>query len=233
VIPIAVAFFFFFSGFFFHSIFSVAPSVSAEEIYPEFICACCGKTIDQCACGMVAGMKSYIDGLVDGGLPRDEVILKTAQKYGISSLRDPDVQTEIREELIRRAPSDRPKIIVIPESYDFGDVSQAKGVISTTFEVKNEGKTDLIINELHTSCGCTLASLGGGAFFGMKGRKPGGSPPNWRYKISPGETVTLEIRYDPNFHPDFRGPATRVIYLSSNDPVDFEKRIKIELNQVD
>jgi hypothetical protein len=242
---LAIAFaIFFIAGFLVHSLIaptsniginpqgSIVQTVSAKEIYPEFICGCCGKTIDKCACGMVAGIKSYIDGLVDGGLPKDEVILKAAQKYGISSLRYPHMQAEIREEIIRRAPADRPRIVVIPESHDFGDVSPSE-VISTTFLVKNEGQTDLIIKEIHTSCGCTLASLGGSPFFGMKGRKPGGSPPDWRYRIPPGETVTLEVRYDPDFHKGFRGPATRIVYISSNDPVDFEKKIKIELNQVD
>ncbi len=39
--------------------------------------------------------------------------------------------------------------------------------------------------------------------------------------------------YDPNIYKDFRGAAIREIHVFSNDPIDFEKEVRVELNQVD
>ena len=59
------------------------------------------------------------------------------------------------------------------------------------------------------------------------------SPLAWEVAIAPGESAQLKVYYDPSVHQDFRGPATREISIFSNDPIDFEKKATIELNQVD
>lgn len=41
-------------------------------------------------------------------------------------------------------------------SYDFGDITQGD-VIKHTFYFKNTGKKAIVISEVHTSCGCTVA----------------------------------------------------------------------------
>ncbi|MFQ6120467.1 MAG: DUF1573 domain-containing protein [Methanosarcinales archaeon] len=209
-----------------------AEPVSAAEIYPEFTCSCCGKTIDNCDCGIAVEAKAYIDGQVDAGLSELEVIINGAKKFGLNSLANESLQYMIKSELARRAPTDRPKIVITPEYYDLGNVSQSKGKVSTIFRVKNEGNTDLIIESISTSCGCTQASLEvkgiKSPYFGMHN-----NPTNWSQKLLPGEIGELEVIYDPNHHPEFRGYATRIIYIKSNDPIDFQKEVRIEFNQVE
>lgn len=206
---------------------------TAEEIYKMFFCPCCGQTIDARCCGMAMGMIDYVDSLIDNGLSKTEVIIEMAKRYGMDSL-IPSMQDEIAEEILRSAPDIRPKISVEPDVYDFGDVSQAEGTASAFITIRNEGDATLVIDGLQTTCGCTTASLGGSPFYGMAGHDDqGASPAGWTFEIPAGETAELEVRYDPYMHPDFRGPAVRWVYISSNDPVDFRKEVRIELNQVD
>ena len=64
---------------------------------------------------------------------------------------------------------------------DFGDVPQSQGILETTFEVRNDGKSVLEIGELSTSCGCTTAEIS-------------------NTSIQPGDTETLTVYFDPDFH---------------------------------
>jgi cytochrome c-type biogenesis protein CcmH/NrfF len=206
---------------------------NAEEIYKMFICSCCGRTIDAKCCGMAREMVSFVDEQVDAGLSKMDVILGTVKKYGLPSLVE-SMQDEIKVELLARAPENRPKIAVEPESYDFGEVSLADGFAFTQFTIRNVGESALIIDGISTSCGCTMASLGGSPFYGMSGHGgQGASPPGWTHEIPPGGTVGMTVRYNPGMHPDFRGDATRMVYITSDDPVDFRKGVRIELKQVD
>jgi hypothetical protein len=132
----------------------------------------------------------------------------------LDSFKDESNKEEFRAKLVKEAPADRPIINITPTVYDFGDVSQRQGVATTFFELSNEGKTDLIIDRVETSCGCTSAKVE-------------------KEVISPGGTTTLKVYYDPSVHPDFRGAAIREIYVYSNDPIDSQKKVSIELNQVD
>ena len=44
------------------------------------------------------------------------------------------------------------------EMHDFGKVKEGD-LVSYTFTVENKGKSDLIINNVQTSCGCTVAKF--------------------------------------------------------------------------
>ncbi len=212
---------------------------SAKDIYPLFECPCCGKSIDECTCGMAGERKNYVDVLIEVGenMSEEEVIFAYVKKYGLTSFMDKEKQEEFREKLVKEAPVDRPIISINPDSYDFGDVSQKKGTITTIFEIKNEGKNDLIIDRLESSCGCTSASViykgEEGPVFGMPGHGINEEIGDWQVTIPSGETAQLKVYYDPNVHPDFRGAVTREVYVYSSDPIDFEKKTTIELNQVD
>ena len=124
-----------------------------------------------------------------------------------------------------------------PDSYDFGEFSQIKVTVKTFFEIKNNGQSDLIIERLETSCGCTLASIvyqdQEGPKFNMPGHGVNEEIGDWQIAISSGASAQLKVYYDPNMHPEFRGTATRTIAIFSNDPIDFQKEVQIELNQVD
>lgn len=208
----------------------------AQEVYTLFECPCCGKSIDQCTCPMAKERKDYVDFLVKVKDSKDEVILDYIKKYGLNSFADKNQQKEFRQELAKAAPSDRPIIFLSPDFYDFGDVSQKRGKVFAYFELKNKGKNDLVIDKLDTSCGCTFASIvfkgEEGPLFAMAGHGYE-NPTDWKISIRPGETAQLKVMYDPDVHKDFRGSAIREIYVFSNDPIDFQKKVRVELNQVD
>ena len=216
---------------------SLVKPVLAEEIYPLFFCPCCGTPLDKknICCGEAEERINYIDSLIAQNLSEKEIIISFVKKYGINSFVDENKAKEIKEELIKTAPADRPIISLNPDSYNFGDVSQKKGKVYTYFTLKNDGKSDLVISKLETSCGCTFGAIvfqgKESPFFTMAGH--GYENPQWEaVTIPPGEIAQLKVMYDPDVHQDFRGPAIREISVFSNDSIDFEKKVKIELNQV-
>ncbi len=132
-------------------------------------------------------------------------------------------------------PSGAPRITINPTEHDFGLVSVRGGVVMTAMTLKNEGGSDLVINNLDTSCGCTTATVkkGGieGPAFGMS--EHGMNPVGWSETLKPGENALLNIYYNPGVHLDSRGPATMAVWVYSNDPNSPEKIVKIDTNQVD
>ena len=203
-----------------------------------FLCPCCGQPLDKnnICCGAAKERIDYIDSQAAEGKSQEEIILSYVKKYGLASFVDKNKASQFKEELVKTAPANRPIISLAPDSFDFGDVSQKKGKIYTYFDLKNEGKSDLVIERLDTSCGCTFASVifrgEEGPFFAMAGHGYENQT-DWKLTIPPGEQAQLKVMYDPDVHRDFRGPATREIYVFSNDPIDFEKKVQIELNQID
>lgn len=219
-----------------NSNFSKEKIVSAKEIYPLFLCPCCGETIDANCCPMSKERKEYVDFLVRETKTRDEIILAYVKRYGLSSFKDKKEMEEFKNKLEKEAPVEKPIITISPSSYDFGDISQAKGVVSVSFEIRNKGQKDLVIERLETSCGCTSASIiyqgKENPVFTMPGHGKD-NPTGWTgVAIAPGDKAELKVYYDPDVHKDFRGAATREVYIYSNDPINFETRVKIDLNQV-
>ena len=103
-----------------------------------------------------------------------------------------------------------PKIELIPDSYDFGDVPYEK--IEHTFLVRNAGAAPLEIRGVSTSCGCTKAAVESET-------------------IMPGETTNLLVTFDPNIMGDNEtGELLRVIYIKSNDPEQPEVEVEIRAN---
>jgi rhodanese-related sulfurtransferase len=210
-------------------------NIIPENIYSEFICECCGKTIVQCKCPMASKKRAYLDGLIDGGLSENEILLRGARRFGLQTLANEDIRTQIRLELLRQAPGEHPEIAIEPLKYDFGKLSISKGKVETSFIIRNKGNADLIIDNIKTSCGCTVASLKTAdgkktPEFSIKGK----SEPNWQISILPGAEVELVVSFDPNYHPPKKFPTyvTRTITISSNDPIESKKIIKIRAHLV-
>jgi hypothetical protein len=206
--------------------------VSAEEMFSEFICPCCGKLIGDCTCGMAAERRGFITGLASTGINKLEIYLAYADRYGLDTFASEEVKKEVREYKLDNAPEERPQIVLEPQKVDLGSVSPKEGNVETSVIIKNTGQKDLIVNNLSTSCGCTTVSVvkddQEGPVFGT------GTPPEgWSATIRPGETAELRIYYDPNFHQDARGLVIREVYVSSNDPIDPVIKARVELNQVD
>jgi hypothetical protein len=87
-----------------------------------------------------------------------------------------------------------PKIEVIPETKDAGTVAKGQ-VIETTFLVKNNGGSDLIISDARPGCGCTVASFD--------------------KLIKPGAEGKVMTSVDTK---SFSGPISKSVLLVSNDP---------------
>jgi hypothetical protein len=103
-----------------------------------------------------------------------------------------------------------PKIKVIPETHNFGNIPPKK--ISYTFSVENIGESTLEIYRVSTSCGCTTASID-------------------TKMIEPGETAQVIVNFEPALHRSFKKgavvPMRRTIYIRSNDPETPEKSVFI------
>ena len=210
----------------------------AEDMYPMFFCPCCGEPLDKknICCEMAQERIDYIDSMVVKGMPEKEIQLEYVKKYGLNSFIDATKGEALKEELAKSAPVNRPQIAITPDYKDLGDISEKGGEMYAFFDVENKGKTDLVINKMDTSCGCTSSAIvfngKEGPRFAMAGHGVE-SPTNWSVSIPPGAKAQLKIYYDPTVHEGFRGPATREVYIYSDDPINFETKITIDLNQVD
>lgn len=100
----------------------------------------------------------------------------------------------------------QPDITVAATRHDFGQVKQGK-VVATEIPMRNAGNSDLKIEAVSTSCGCTTAEV-----------QP--------EVIPPGGEGRLIIHYDSGAHPD-SGPVQRHIYIASNDPDEAEVEVII------
>ena len=95
-------------------------------------------------------------------------------------------------------------LTISPASFEFGDISMARGKVKTIFALKNVSSSSIEISSIVTSCMCTEASLLLGnerlGPFGMPGH---GIVPRVNRSIAPGEEASIEAIFDPAAH----GPA--------------------------
>lgn len=102
---------------------------------------------------------------------------------------------------------DMPVLEFETDFHDFGRVIQGEKV-SFGFKFTNTGKTDLIISNVSTSCGCTV-------------------PDFPKTPIKPGETHKIDVRFDSEGR---RGFQNKTITVSSNaQPSNQVVRIKAEV----
>lgn len=216
---------------------TIVKTAEASEVYPMFTCPCCGQPLnkEEPCCGGMTQIIDYIDEQVELEKTKDEVVLSTAKEFGFDRLTSEEDKIALKQQLADLAPADAPKIEISEVERDLGTISQSKGDVSTDFEFKNTGKSDLVINKLSSSCGCTSASIvykdSVGPTFTMAGHGKE-NPTDWEVAIKPGDSATLRVFYDPNAHGDFVGAVTRTVSILSNDPVEFETKVTITLDQV-
>ena len=103
------------------------------------------------------------------------------------------------------AASPAPRIVLQPASFEFGTVRAGKAV-EKEFLIHNHGRTDLVIESVVSSCGCTAALTD------SKTVKPGGSTPL---------RVTLTAPEEP-------GRLQKSVLIKSNDPAHPTVELKIE-----
>ncbi|MBI2638720.1 DUF1573 domain-containing protein [Candidatus Peregrinibacteria bacterium] len=109
------------------------------------------------------------------------------------------------------AQADSPVIAFDRINHDFGEVKQFGGKVQTAFRVKNEGKSELVIGTITTSCSCTTASLE-------------------KTKIPAGSESILTVIFNPNLHEEPKEKFKRTIFLPTNDPQKSEAELTIEVD---
>ena len=107
-------------------------------------------------------------------------------------------------------PADAPRIAVEPSVVEFGKLLPEKAV-SRTLTIRNFGTQDLIIENISTSCGCTVTEPPA-----EKVLKPGASAPF---------RVTLTTGPAP-------GPMEKSVLVRSNDPTRALFEIKLKATVV-
>ena len=112
-------------------------------------------------------------------------------------------------------------------SFDFGNVSMAKGIVSHAFKIKNTGSEPLTITKLYTSCMCTEATFVKSDIekgpFGMPGM---GYIPQISQTLAVGEEAEILVTFDPAAHgPAGLGQINRTVYLENSG-----KSNKLELS---
>ncbi len=80
--------------------------------------------------------------------------------------------------------------------HDFGLIKQSAGVVKEEFRFYNDSKKQIEILGAPTSCGCTTAVLS-------------------KRKLDPGETGSLTVIFDPNYHPEPSGRFVRSVTLQT------------------
>lgn len=212
-------------------------AAEAKEIYSMFTCPCCGQPLkkEEPCCGAMTQMVDFIDQKVTTGADKNGIVLATTQEFGLERLTNESDRLFLREQLLANAPQDAPRIASVKTKKDLGTVSQQDGIVTTEFSLKNEGKNDLVIDKLSSSCGCTSATLiyqgQESPRFYMAGHGHDAPNPDWKVAIAPGDEAQVKVYYDPTVHPDLTGSVTREVSVHSNDPVDFETKFTITLDQ--
>lgn len=91
--------------------------------------------------------------------------------------------------------------------YDFGEMRQGEKK-DHTFMLSNEGKSDLIIRNIRSSCGCTAVAPG-------------------KKVIPPGETAPVKVTFNSRGK---RGRQSKSITVITNDPKTPTNRLRISCN---
>jgi hypothetical protein len=103
-----------------------------------------------------------------------------------------------------------PRIAVEPPSFDFGKLLPDKAV-SRTFLIRNFGSQDLTIENISTSCGCTLTE-----------------PPAEKV-LKPGKSAPFRVTLTTNPKP---GVMEKSVMVRSNDPARALFEIKLKATVV-
>ena len=109
-------------------------------------------------------------------------------------------------------------------SFDLGKMTN-RDIRSKTFEIKNDGKNDLVLVNVATSCDCTYV------FVTTNGQK---SPKftmhgttDWKGIIKSGEKAQIEVIYEPALMP-VSGPVERTVTITTNDPEHQSLEFKVQ-----
>lgn len=133
------------------------------------------------------------------------------EKYIFVKTNDPDnpelkftFTGKVIEPQVTKTDSIKPQLYFFETMHDFGTVNEGL-IVDYTFKFKNNGKGVLEVNNVSTSCGCTIASISS-------------------KKIDPGKEGTLRVELDTK---NREGKMNRNITIQSNDPSEPNKLLII------
>ena len=92
-------------------------------------------------------------------------------------------------------------------AFDFGDIKQ-ESVTDHTFMLENKGKSNLIIRNVRSSCGCTAVAPA-------------------KEIVAPGETVPIKVSFDARGK---RGRESKTVTVITNDPKNPVATLRISCN---
>lgn len=120
-----------------------------------------------------------------------------AMSCGLMNVTTATAGEEINSVTTAVSPVDKehaPQITFKTTSYDFGTFPEERGKVTCTFTFTNTGKSDLVLQKVRASCGCTT--------------------PNWtKTPIAPGDTGFVTATYNASGRP---GAFTKTITVTSN-----------------
>jgi hypothetical protein len=103
--------------------------------------------------------------------------------------------------------SQLPSFKFVEESHDFGKIMQGE-TVSYPFKFKNAGKSDLIISDVSTSCGCTVPSFP-------------------KTPIHPGQDGSIKVSFNSAGKHGFQNK--NIVIVANTQPNTFILRIKAEV----
>jgi hypothetical protein len=103
--------------------------------------------------------------------------------------------------------SQLPSFKFVEESHDFGKIMQGE-TVSYPFKFKNAGKSDLIISDVSTSCGCTVPSFP-------------------KAPIHPGQDGAIKVSFNSAGKHGFQNK--NIVIVANTQPNTFILRIKAEV----
>ena len=108
-------------------------------------------------------------------------------------------------------------LLLDPPNYDFGMISMKNGLVTKSFQVKNEQDQDLDLSTVYTSCMCTNAKIViDGQEYGPFGMQGHGAMKMLNQKLRAGQSAQLLVTFDPNAHgPSGIGVIERTVSLES------------------
>jgi hypothetical protein len=101
-----------------------------------------------------------------------------------------------------------PRIRIEPSGFDFGNAAQNK-TLEKEFSIRNFGDSDLVIESISTTCGCTAGLLA-----------------EEHKVVKPGGTAPLRVKLETR---NYRGKVVRSVMVRSNDAASELVELKVEV----
>jgi len=160
------------------------------------------------------GEKGYLIGEYDGAKVNDWGFVTARVLIKMNNVLDKKhtitISAKIEEDfshLTKQEFINAPKIVFQEKTFNFGETDYGKKV-EHTYSFTNEGKSDLHIRKIRSTCGCTTVA------------------PE-KTIIKPGETSSFKVIFNPGSR---TGTQRKSIYVISNDPKKSNERLMITGN---